>query len=79
MILSHACRSASATSLKERNQIPDRFKWDLAGIFPDWNAWQTAYDELDQRIQAFAGLEGSLAKGPDRIWRRSSFATRSDS
>jgi oligoendopeptidase F len=56
-----------ATSLKERNQIPDRFKWDLAGIFPDWNAWQTAYDELDQRIQAFAGLEGSLAKGPDRI------------
>ena len=57
----------AATSLKERNQIPDRFKWDLAGIFPDWNAWQAAYDELDQRIQAFAGLEGSLAKGSDQV------------
>jgi len=53
----------AATSLTERNQIPDRFKWDLSGIFSDWNAWQSAYDELDRRIQAFAALEGSLSKG----------------
>jgi oligoendopeptidase F len=59
--------ATAATSLKERNQIPDRFKWDLAGIFPDWNAWQAAYDELDQRIQAFESLEGSLAKGPGAV------------
>ena len=55
--------AAATTSLRERNQIPDRFKWDLAGIFPDWIAWQVAYDDLDRRIQAFAGLEGSLARG----------------
>ena len=53
----------AATSLTERNQIPDRFKWDLTGIFSDWNAWQSAYDDLDRRIQAFAALEGSLSKG----------------
>ena len=57
----------AATSLSERSQIPDRFKWDLTGIFPDWNAWQTAYDDLDRRIQAFAGLEDSLAKGTSAL------------
>ena len=57
----------AASSLKERNQIPDRFKWDLAGIFPDWNGWQAAYEDLDRRIQAFAGLEGSLARGGEAL------------
>jgi oligoendopeptidase F len=59
--------AAAAPSLRERSQIPDRFKWDLAGIFPDWNGWQAAYEDLDRRIQAFAGLEGSLARGGDAL------------
>ncbi len=56
-----ASTEAPATSaLRERDQIPDRFKWDLTKIFPDWGAWQSAYDELDRKIAAFASLEGTL-------------------
>jgi oligoendopeptidase F len=54
--------SASA-SLRERDEIPDRFKWDLTKIYPDWDAWQTAYRTLDERLTAFAGLQGTLAQG----------------
>ena len=53
----------AAPELRERDQIPDRFKWDLTRIFPDWQAWQAAYDELDHRIVAFGALRGTLAQG----------------
>jgi oligoendopeptidase F len=58
-----SAEAPAATSLRERNQIPDRFKWDLAGIFSNWDEWKTAYDDLDRKIQAFAGLEGTFARG----------------
>src|SRR5260221_336958 len=53
----------AAPPLRDRDQIPDRFKWDLAKIFPDWSAWQSAYTELDRKIEAFAALRGTLAGG----------------
>jgi oligoendopeptidase F len=57
----------AASSLRDRGEIPDRFKWDLTHIFLDWNAWQRAYDELDGRIGAYAALQGTLAGGPERL------------
>jgi oligoendopeptidase F len=53
----------AAPPLRDRNEIPDRFKWNLRNIFIDWEAWKTAYDELDRGIAAFANLQGTLALG----------------
>src|SRR5262245_11002660 len=53
----------AAPVLRARDEIPDRFKWDLTHIFPDWTAWQRAYDELDAKIGRFAALQGTLASG----------------
>ena len=57
----------AAPQLRERIDIPDRFKWNLAHIFSDWSAWQAAYDELDTKIGAYAALQGTLAKGPQYV------------
>ena len=38
-----------------------------AHIFPDWDAWQRAYDELDRKIGEFAALQGTLAQGAERL------------
>ena len=59
--------AAPAPQLRDRQEIPDRFKWDLAHIFSDWGAWQAAYDELDTKIGAYAALQGTLEKGPDHL------------
>lgn len=48
---------------QDRAAIDVRYKWDLTHIFPDWTAWETAYAELDRRIDAFAALRGTLASG----------------
>jgi oligoendopeptidase F len=55
--------AAAAPPLRDRDQIPDRFKWNLRNIFPDWDAWQAAYAELDRGIDRFASLQGTLASG----------------
>ena len=57
----------AAATLLERDQIPDRFKWNLHHIFPDWKAWDAAYAELDGKIAAFSGLQGTLARGSDAL------------
>ena len=60
-------KAAAAPLLMNRDEIPDRFKWDLHHIFSGWDAWKAAYDELDVKIAAFATLQNTLADGPDRL------------
>jgi oligoendopeptidase F len=52
---------------RNRQEIPDRFKWNLRDIFPDWDAWETAYKKLDGGIERYAALKGTLAQGPERL------------
>src|SRR6266850_2226509 len=57
----------AAPRLRDRVEIPDRFKWNLTHIFPDWADWQAAFAQLDTQIGAYAALQGTLAQGPDRL------------
>jgi oligoendopeptidase F len=57
----------AVVALRERSDIDDRYKWNLASIFPDWSAWDAAYAELDGRIDEFARLQGTLSGGSDRL------------
>ena len=47
-----------APQLRDRGEIPDRYKWNLTHIFPDWSVWQTAFVELETKIAAYAALQG---------------------
>jgi oligoendopeptidase F len=67
MRLLATAEAAPAPQLRDRNEIPDRFKWNLTHIFPDWDAWRRAYDDLEIKIGAYAALQGSIAKGPARL------------
>ncbi len=59
--------ATAAPPLRDRNEIPDRFKWNLGHIFPGWPAWQAAFEELDTKIGAYAALQGSLNKGAEQL------------
>ena len=50
---------------RRRDEVPDRFKWSLADIFPDWQAWEAAYRELEAGIARYAALKGTLAGGAE--------------
>jgi oligoendopeptidase F len=52
---------------RNRTEIPDRFKWKLDDIFPGWEPWDAAYKTLEQGIERYAALKGTLAQGPERL------------
>jgi oligoendopeptidase F len=52
---------------RRREDIPDRFKWNLADIFDSWEQWEAAYKKLDAGIERYAALKGTLAGGPSRL------------
>jgi oligoendopeptidase F len=52
---------------RRRDEIPDRFKWNLNDIFDNWTSWENAYKQLDAGIDRYAALKGTLAQGPERL------------
>jgi oligoendopeptidase F len=64
-----SAETAPAPKLRDRSEIPARFKWNLRHIFEDWGAWQAAYDALDRKIGEYAALQGTLAGGAAELLR----------
>jgi oligoendopeptidase F len=62
-----AAAEPPATRSRRRDQIADRYKWNLSDIFANWEEWDAAYKRLEAGIERFAGLKGTLANGPDSL------------
>ncbi|MCX6834139.1 MAG: hypothetical protein NTW07_03230, partial [candidate division Zixibacteria bacterium] len=54
-----------------RDSIPDKYKWDLGQIYTDWAAWEQGLTSLQQLMDEYAGLKGTLASGPQAILKAS--------
>ncbi len=54
--------SGPPSAAVERSAIPDRYKWDLERIFPDWSAWEAGFDEVEKRLPELAARQGSLGR-----------------
>ena len=54
-------------TLRTRDEIPDKYKWDLGSICPDWDEWTAAYKRLEVAVKAFPAFQGTLAAGPDQL------------
>jgi len=52
---------------RRREDIPDRFKWNLNDIFASWETWEAAYKQLEAGIERYATLKGTIAQGPARL------------
>ncbi len=60
---------ATAAPPRSRNRadINDAYKWNLADIYADWDTWEQDRARLDAQIAEYAGLKGTLSQGPDRL------------
>ena len=50
-----------------RDSIPDKYKWDLNQIYPDWTAWEQGLTSLQEIMKEYADLKGTLAAGPEAV------------
>ena len=59
--------TAAPTRSRNRNEIAEAYKWNLADVYSSWADWETARAKLERRIGEYADLKGTLAQGPDRL------------
>lgn len=45
---------------RDRGQIPDKYKWNLADIYPSTTAWRTAKDGVAKRLTELDAFNGKL-------------------
>lgn len=48
-----------------RDDIPIQYRWNLADIFPNIEAWEAAYTQVDARIPELAAAKGHLGESVD--------------
>ena len=49
-------------SVPERSDIADEYTWDLADLFADDEAWEAAYEAVEERIGALSAYEGRVTE-----------------
>jgi len=50
-----------------REDIDARHKWKLDDIYSGWDAWEQDLKTLEQRMDEYAALEGTLTDGPEAL------------
>ncbi len=61
--------AASPALARERSEIPEKYTWNLADLYPSDEAWKAARDDLRKRIPALASHRGHLGDSAEALWR----------
>jgi len=59
--------AGTSTAATERKDIPDRFKWNLADLYPSEAAWTEAKDAIGKRLPELAKHRGKLGQSPKAL------------
>jgi oligoendopeptidase F len=51
----------AAAQERDRSKVPDRYKWNLADIYPNEAAWRTAKDKFAAELSQLGQFKGRLA------------------
>ena len=51
-----------------RDQIEDKYKWDLSDMFADNKEWHTKKDELKNKLSEFDAFKGKLGESADILY-----------
>ena len=70
----------SDKNLKQRDQIPQEYKWNIEDMYPDESLWEKDVDECIKRAENFKDFSGKLTESPqtllsalrerDSIWQK---------
>lgn len=60
---------AGPAAARERADVPEKYRWKLADLYPSDDAWRAARDDLAKRIPAIAAQRGKLGDSAEALWR----------
>ena len=60
-------QQAEAGEERRREDIEEQYRWDLSQIYPGWEPWQQDMTRLQELMDRFAAMRGTLEEGADRL------------
>jgi oligoendopeptidase F len=63
-LLLAALPAISPAQERDRGKVPERYKWNLADIYADVNAWRAAKERVTAEIPKIRAFQGQLAGSP---------------
>ena len=57
----------------ERNQVEEKYKWNLGDIYPSVDAWQADVDMLKTEVDKLADFKGTLGESSESLYKALSF------
>src|SRR5688572_33102859 len=64
-----------AAQERDRAKIPDRYKWNLADIYPSDAAWRAAKEKLVGAVPKIREFQGTLGSSASRLADAMEFVT----
>ncbi|SMO77109.1 oligoendopeptidase F [Halorubrum cibi] len=55
------------SSVPERSEIDEAYKWDLESVFADDETWAAAYEDVEGRIDELGAYEGRVTESPETL------------
>jgi oligoendopeptidase F len=65
VLVSVSALSAETSSIPQRSDIDDKYKWKVEDIFPDNDAWEATFSSLKAGIGSFEQYRGHLGDSPE--------------
>jgi oligoendopeptidase F len=69
---------ATSAQDRDRDKIPDKYKWNLADIYPDVAAWRAAKETVATELPKIRSYEGKLASSPQALADALEYMSRLD-
>ncbi len=63
-------------TIPNRSEVPQEYKWDLAGLFEDEKAWEEAFEEFNSHIPEIEKFRGTLSTSVNHLFACLEFMTR---
>ncbi|MFU8804240.1 MAG: oligoendopeptidase F [Bradymonadaceae bacterium] len=60
-------KASPRPTTRNRDEIDDRYKWEVGDIYPDWETWQGELTKVRALMDDFVTLRGRLGEGPELI------------
>ncbi|QIB75963.1 oligoendopeptidase F [Halogeometricum borinquense] len=55
------------SSVPERSEIDSEYKWDLESIYASDDEWETAFEDVQERLSEIAAYEGRVTESPETL------------
>ena len=48
------------TNYESRDEIPEKYKWDLSAIYSNWDEWEKGLKEMETKMETITSFKGKL-------------------